>query len=149
MLNAKKGDKIIVKVFTGMKAGVFTVDSADKKTVTVQAKNGKELIFDRKTGRQINTPEGREKYANTAIDDDGSYVAPSTRGAARKKATKKSAAKAKPAPVEDDEDEEEEDEDEEPVKPAKKPAKKAAPAKKPSKKSVEEDDDDDFEEVDD
>lgn len=148
MLNAKKGDKIIVKVFTGMKAGVFTVDSADKKTVTVQAKNGKELIFDRKTGRQINTPEGREKYANTAIDDDGSYVAPSTRGAARKKATKK-AAKAKPAPVEDDEDEEEEDEDEEPVKPVKKPAKKAAPAKKPSKKVVEEDDDDDFEEVDD
>ena len=147
MLNAKKGDKIIVKVFTGMKAGVFTVDSADKKTVTVQAKNGKELIFDRKTGRQINTPEGREKYANTAIDDDGSYVAPSTRGAARKKATKKSAAKAKPAPVEDDEDEEEEDE--EPVKPAKKSAKKAAPAKKPSKKVVEEDDDDDFEEVDD
>ena len=147
MLNAKKGDKIIVKVFTGMKAGVFTVDSADKKTVTVQAKNGKELIFDRKTGRQINTPEGREKYANTAIDDDGSYVAPSTRGAARKKATKKSAAKAKPAPVEDDEDEEEEEE--EPVKPAKKSAKKAAPAKKPSKKVVEEDDDDDFEEVDD
>lgn len=148
MLNAKKGDKIIVKVFTGMKAGVFTVDSADKKTVTVQAKNGKELIFDRKTGRQINTPEGKEKYANTAIDDDGSYVAPSTRGAARKKATKKTA-KAKPAPVEDDEEEEvEEEEDEEPVKPAKKSAKKDAPAKKPVKKVIEEDDDDDFEEVD-
>lgn len=146
MLNAKKGDKIIVKVFTGMKAGVFTVDSADKKTVTVQAKNGKELIFDRKTGRQINTPEGREKYANTAIDDDGSYVAPSTRGA-NKKAVTKRAPKAKPAPVEDDEEEIEEDE--EPVKPVKKPAKKSAPAKKPSKKVVEEDDDDDFEEVDD
>lgn len=146
MLNAKKGDKIIVKVFTGMKAGVFTVDSADKKTITVQAKNGKELIFDRKTGRQINTPEGKEKYANTAIDDDGSYVAPSTRGAS-KKAVAKKAAKAKPAPVEDDE--EEEDEEEEPVKPVKKPAKKAAPAKKSAKKVVEnEDDDDDFEEVD-
>lgn len=148
MLNAKKGDKIIVKVFTGMKAGVFTVDSADKKTVTVQAKNGKELVFDRKTGRQINTPEGKEKYANTAIDDDGSYVAPSTRGAARKKATKKSAVKSKSTPVEEDEEEIEEEEDEEPVKPVKKPAKKAAPAKKPAKKVVEEDDDDDFEEVD-
>ena len=150
MLNAKKGDKIIVKVFTGMKAGVFTVDSADKKTVTVQAKNGKELIFDRKTGHQINTPEGKEKYANTAIDDDGSYVAPSTRGASKKKAAKKPAAKAKskPEPVED-EDEDEDEEDEEPVKPVKKAAKKAAPAKK-AKKVVEEDedDDDDFEEVD-
>lgn len=150
MIESKKGDKVIVKGFTGIKLGVFEVASATKKTITINKKNGDEMIFDRKTGRQVNVEEGKEKYANSVMEDDGSFVAPSTRGASKKAAAKK-AAKAKPAPVEDDEDEEEEDEDEdeEPVKPVKKPAKKAAPAKKPTKKVVEdEDEDDDFEEVD-
>lgn len=152
MIESKKGDKVIVKGFTGIKLGVFEVASATKKTITVNKKNGDEMIFDRKTGRQVNVEEGKEKYANSVMEDDGSFVAPSTRGASRKAAAKK-AAKAKPAPVEDDDDEEEEDEDDEdedeaPVKPAKKPANKTAPAKKPAKKVVEDDDDDDFEEVD-
>lgn len=147
MIESKKGDKVIVKGFTGIKLGVFEVASVTKKTITVLKRNGDEMIFDRKTGRQVNVEEGKEKYANSVMEDDGSFVAPSTRGANKKAAAKK-ATKAKPAPVEEDE-EEDEDEDEEPVKPVKKPAKKAAPAKKPSKKVVEEDDDDDFEEVDD
>ena len=152
MIELKKGDKVILKGFTGIKLGVFEIASATKKTVTIVKKNGDEMVFDRKTGRQINVEEGKEKYANSIMEDDGSFVAPSTRGAARK-ATKK-APKAKSAPTEDEDDEEEleddeDDEDEEPVKPSKKPAKKAAPAKKPAKKVVEEDDDDDdFEEVD-
>lgn len=157
MIESKKGDKVIVKGFTGIKLGVFEVASVTKKTITVNKRNGDEMIFDRKTGRQVNVEEGKEKYANSVMEDDGSFVAPSTRGASKKAAAKKTA-KAKPAPVEDDEDEEEEEEEdeedeeeEEPVKPAKKPAKKTAPAKKPAKKVVEEDDDDDddFEEVDD
>lgn len=148
MIESKKGDKVILKGFTGIKLGVFEVVSCTKKTVTINKKNGDELVFDRKTGRQINVEEGKEKYANSIIEDDGSFVAPSTRGASKKKA--KAAAKSKPAPVEeDDEDEEEDDEEEEePVKPAKKSAKKPAPAKK-AKKPVEDDNDDDFEEVDD
>ena len=152
MIELKKGDKVMLKGFTGIKLGVFEIASATKKTVTIVKKNGDEMVFDRKTGRQINVEEGKEKYANSIMEDDGSFVAPSTRGAARK-ATKK-APKAKSAPTEDEDDEEEleddeDDEDEEPVKPSKKPAKKAAPAKKPAKKVVEEDDDDDdFEEVD-
>ena len=152
MIELKKGDKVILKGFTGIKLGVFEIASATKKTVTIVKKNGDEMVFDRKTGRQINVEEGKEKYANSIMEDDGSFVAPSTRGAARK-ATKK-APKAKSAPAEDEDDEEEleddeDDEDEEPVKPSKKPAKKTPPAKKPAKKVVEEDDDDDdFEEVD-
>lgn len=153
MIESKKGDKVIVKGFTGIKLGVFEVASVTKKTITVNKRNGDEMIFDRKTGRQVNVEEGKEKYANSVMEDDGSFVAPSTRGASKKAAAKKTA-KAKHAPVEDDEDEEEEEdeedeEEEEPVKPAKKPAKKTAPAKKPTKKVVEDDDDDDdFEEVD-
>ena len=142
MITAKKGDSIIVKGFTGMKLGVFEVASANKSTVTVMKNNGDELIFDRKSGKQTNITEGKERFANTAMDDDGSYVAP-TRPA------KKKAAPAKAKEVEelpDDDDEGEEEEDEEPIRPAKK-----APAKKKAKKVkvVEDDDDDDFEEIDD
>lgn len=145
MIEVKKGEKVIVKGFTGIKLGVFEVDKADKKTVTILKKNGDEMVFDRKTGKQVNVAEGKEKYANSIMEDDGSYVAPSTKKASKKKAAKPVTKKAKPEP-EDDEDED--DEEEEEVKPAKKskPAKKAA---KKSKKVVEEDDDDDFEDMDD
>lgn len=157
MMNQKKGDTVILCGFTGIKLGVFEVTAATKKTLTLTKANGDELIFDRKTGKQINVEEGKEKYANRIIEDDGSYVAP-TRSGAKKKAAKKPA-KKQPEPVEEDEDEDEaDDEEEEEPKPVKKPAKKAAPkapAKKPAKKApvVEEDeddeDDDEFEEIDD
>lgn len=150
MIELKKGDKVILKGFTGIKLGVFEIAAATKKTVTIIKKNGDEMIFDRKTGRQVNVEEGKEKYANSIIEDDGSFVAPATRGASRKKAAKKVVKAEEAEEADEDEEDEEDDEDEEPVKPVKKPAKKAAPAKKPAKKVVEEDedDDDDFEEVD-
>lgn len=148
-IELKKGDKCIVKGFTGIKLGVFEVAAASKKTITVMKRNGDELIFDKKTCRQVNVEEGKEKYANTIMEDDGSYTAPNrgTRKSADKKTSKK--AKPEPAPVEEDEDEEEEEEAPAPTK----KSKKAAPAKKSKKAPVivddEEDDDDDFEEIDD
>ena len=151
--NAKKGDSVILCGFTGIKLGVFTITSATKKTVTLTKANGDELVFDRKTCKQINVEEGKEKYANKIIEDDGSYVAPSRSGG--KKTSKKATSKKQPAPAAaDDEDEDEEEDEEEAPKP-KKPSKKAAPVKKPSKKAApvveddEDDDDDDFEEIDD
>lgn len=144
MIESKKGEKVILKGFTGIKLGVFEIVSTTKKTVTINKKNGDELIFDRATGRQVNIEEGKEKYANSIMEDDGSFVAPSTRGASKKAAAKK-ADKARPEPVDADEDEE----DEEPVKPVKKTTKKSAPAKKTEKQVHEDEDDDDFEEVDD
>ena len=151
MMNQKKGDTVILCGFTGIKLGVFEVTTATKKTLTLTKANGDELIFDRKTGKQINVEEGKEKYANRIIEDDGSYVAP-TRSGAKKKATKKPA-KKQPEPVEDDEDEDEEEEEE--PKPVKKSTKKAV-AKAPAKKAPvveededDEDDDDEFEEIDD
>lgn len=148
MLNLKKGDKVIVKGFTGIKLCVSEVAKADKKTITVLKKNGDEMIFDRKTAKQINVEEGKEKFANSVMEDDGSYEghAPVSKKKG-KKAAKAAPKKVKPEPeeVEDDEDEDEDEEEEvKPVKKSKKPAKK--PAKKTKK--VEDDDDDDFEEVD-
>lgn len=147
MLNLKKGDKVIVKGFTGIKLCVSEVAKADKKTITVLKKNGDEMIFDRKTAKQINVEEGKEKFANSVMEDDGSYEghAPVSKKKG-KKAAKAAPKKVKPEPeeVEDDEDEDEDEEEEvKPVKKSKKPAKKSA---KKTKKV--EDDDDDFEEVD-
>lgn len=170
MLEVKKGDKVILKGFTGVKLGLFEVDSATKKTVTVIKRNGDEMVFDRKTGRQINVEEGKERYANFLMEDDGSYVAPATRGASKRKKADKEATKGKKAEVEDEEEDEDEEEapkpkkskpapepeeddddedEEEPPKPVKKTKKVAKPVKK-AKKIVEDDDEDDeFEEVDD
>lgn len=151
MLEMKKDDKVILKGFTGIKLGVFPVESTTKKTITVLKKNGDEMVFDRKTGKQVNVEEGKERYANSIVEDDGSYVAPSTVGAKRKSSKKATKAKAK---VEDEpeEGEDDEDEDDEPV-PAKKSAKKGKKASKKGKKAAadddEDDDDDEFEEVDD
>lgn len=146
MLEMSKGDKVILKGFTGIKLGVFPVASTTKKTITVLKKNGDEMVFDRKTGKQVNVKEGKEKYANSIIPDDGSFVAPSTVGTKRKSAKKATKAKTK---VEDeaDEDDEEDDEDEAPVKKLAKKSKK--PAKKGKKAAADDDDDDEFEEVDD
>nr|DAD89402.1 MAG TPA: hypothetical protein [Podoviridae sp. ctiJY10] len=148
MLDVKKGDKVIVKGFTGIKLCVSEVAEATKKTITVLKKDGSEMVFDRKTCKQINVEEGKEKYANSVMEDDGSYVAPSTKKVVKKKGKKVAKPVTKKAKPEPEDDEDEDDEEEEEVKPAKKskPAKKAT---KKSKKVVEEDDDDDFEDMDD
>lgn len=151
MLEMNKGDKVILKGFTGIKLGVFPVASTTKKTITVLKKNGDEMVFDRKTGKQVNVEEGKEKYANSIIPDDGSFVAPSTAGAKRKSAKKTTKAKTKVEDEvdEDDEDENDEDEDDEPA-PVKKSAKKSKkPVKKGNKAVADDDEDDEFEEVDD
>ena len=160
MIEVKKGDKVILKGFTGIKLGVFEVQSVTKKTLTIVKKNGDELIFDKKTGKQVNVVEGKEKYANSVIEDDGSYVAPSTRGKAKKtakKSTKKATKSKKNEEIVEEDDEEddeeivEEDDEEEEIPKAKKPTKKKS-KKKPEPEPEEEDnedDEDDWEEVED
>lgn len=147
-MDIKKGDKVILKGFTGIKLGVFEVVSATKKTVTITKKTGDEMVFDKATGKQINVEEGKEKYANSIMEDDGSYVAPATRGASKKKEAKKPAKKAK---VEEPEDDEEEDEAPAPKKSSKKSAKTSKKSKKPVEVEDDEDeeeDEDEFEEID-
>lgn len=147
-MDIKKGDKVILKGFTGIKLGVFEIVAATKKTVTINKRNGDEMVFDKATGKQINVEEGKEKYASSIMEDDGSYVAPATRGASKKKAAKKPAKKAKVE--EPEEDEEDEEEAPAPKKSTKKPAKAAKKSKKPVEVEDEEDeeDEDEFEEID-
>lgn len=99
----KKGDSVIVKGFTGIKLGVFTVAKATDKTITVEKKDGSLMIFSKKDGKQTNVEDGKEKYANTVMEDDGSYVKPNS--GKRKKTDKKPAKKEEPEDIKDDFDE--------------------------------------------
>lgn len=137
MLDVKKGDKVILKGFTGIKLGVFDVEKVTDKTVVVLKKDGTKMVFSKKTGKQTNVDEGKEKYANSIMEDDGSYVAPQ-----RKKKSTKKAKKAKKV-----EEVEVVEEDEEVEAPKKKPAKKAKKAAEPVEEEDEFDDFDDFEEM--
>lgn len=109
--NIKKGDTVIMCGFTGIKLGVFEVAKASEKSITVMKKDGTPLVFSRKTGKQTNTEEGKERYANSIIEDDGSYVAPQrgTKKKTEKKATKKKASKKVEEVIEEDEEELEDD----------------------------------------
>ena len=112
--NIKKGDSVIVKGFTGIKLGEFKVAKATEKSITVEKKDGSLMIFLKKDGKQTNVEEGKERYANSVMEDDGSYVQPH-RGKKTKKEDKKPAKKAKkqaePDDVDDEEFEDEDDDD--------------------------------------
>ena len=112
----KKGDSVILCGFTGMKLGVYEVTAATKSAITIEKADGTELVFSRKTGKQTNVAEGKERYANSIIEDDGSYENPLEKARKSKKAAEES------------------------EKPAKKSTKKAS-----KKKVVEEPDEDEFE----
>lgn len=133
MLNVNKGDKVILKGFTGIKLGVFEVEKVTEKSVVVLKTNGEKMVFSKKTGVQTNVEEGKEKYANSIMEDDGSYVRPQ-----RKKKAKK---------VEEPVDEVEVEAEEEEEKPAKKTkkVKKAKKVEEPEPVEVEDDETDEWE----
>lgn len=107
--NIKKGDSVILCGFTGIKLGVFEVAKATDKTVTLEKSDGSQLIFSKKSGKQTNVEEGKERYANRIIADDGSFVPP--RKKSGKKPSKKANNKLEVEELEDDyEDLDEEDE---------------------------------------
>ena len=115
--DVKKGDNVILCGFTGIKLGVFEVTKASEKSISITKKDGSILTFSRKTGKQTNVEEGKERYANSVMEDDGSYTPPRRKKKVTKKATKKAEKKKsakKAEPVEDEEPEDEEElEDEE------------------------------------
>lgn len=78
--DVQQGDTVILRSFSGIKLGVFEVASATESQVKILCKNGDEMIFDRKTGRQLNPKKGKEGYASKIVEDDGSYVRPTGTG---------------------------------------------------------------------
>lgn len=129
--NLKKGDTVIIHMFTGIAVGVKEVIAADKTTVTLETRAGR-AKFSRKTGKQIEPAAKQERFANYITEDDGSFVPKSEQKKTTKKkaAPKKAATKKKPEP-EPDEDEIEEDDFEE-IEEEKPAPKKRRKARKPA-----------------
>lgn len=89
----KKGDTVILHMFTGIAVGVKEVLAADKATVTLETRIGT-AKFSKKTGKQVSPEAKAPRFANYITEDDGSFV-PSN-GKNEKPATKKTTAAKKP-----------------------------------------------------
>ena len=120
--NIKKGDKVILRLFTGAFVEANTVEMADAKKIGFTNKKGIKMVFDKATGKQIAPEPKSERFASYLDDWD------------EKTEQEELAKKNKPKEKKAD-------------KKAEKPS-KAKKSKTKATKSVEADDDDDFEEVD-
>jgi len=113
VLATQKGDKVILLGFTGIRLAEVEVSKATKKEITVIKSDGKEMVFDRETGIQTNTLEGKEKYANKIVhlSEDprlGKKDEKLKDKPVKKKATPKKAAKKKVVEVIEEVDEDDE-----------------------------------------
>ena len=155
--NIKKGDKVIMRLFTGAYSGVKEVEKADKDFIYFTTGKGMSK-FSRKTGKMVDPAPKTEAYANyiEEYDPDVEAEEVAKKEEARKKrseklekekATAKAASKKAKKKAEPEEEEIEEDEEDEEEAPAPKKAAKKVAKNKVAKKQVEEDDDEDFEEV--
>lgn len=146
--NIKKGDKVILRLFTGAYSGVKEVEKADKDFIYFTTRKGMSK-FSRKTGKMVEPAPKNEAYASYVEEYDEDVEAEETakkeKGRTEKPAKKKEAKKTKKAEPEPEELEDEEEEEQEEA-PKKKPIAKVK--KKVAKKKAEpEEDEDDFEEV--
>lgn len=111
MLEVKKGDKVALVGFTGIRLADVEVSAVSKTQIKVMKKDGAEMIFDKKTGVQANLPEGKEKYANKIMDlKDAPVNKPKSKKEAKPaKPKKESKVQVVVEPVEDDDFDDEDD----------------------------------------
>jgi len=144
MLQTKKGGKMVLIGFTGIRLSEVICTAATKAEITMTKKDGSLMIFDRKTGVQTNARDA--KYANKIVTVEDAPPAK------EKKAPKKKAKKAAPVVEEVAEEDDFEDEEVEETPKKKTPAKKKA-SKKTAKveelveEEFEDEDDEEYEEV--
>ena len=159
LANIKKGDKVIMRLFTGAFSGVKEVEKADKSFIYFTTGKGMSK-FSKKTGKMVDPAPKSERFANyiEEFDADVAKAEETKKSKGLKKAAKAKAAKAeaKAKATEEELEEDEDDLEEEEEAPKKKAAKKIKKVvKKAAKKVVEdeeendedEDDDDDVEEM--
>lgn len=81
---AKKGETVMLCVFTGMKIGPKVVTAANKSTLTIHHNSKGDMTFDRKTGKLIKPLPNNPKFASFITDDDGTFVKPTRKGCKNK-----------------------------------------------------------------
>ena len=60
----KKGDKVLLRMFTGAFVDVKVVEMADAKKIGFTNKKGIKMVFSRETGKQIIPEPKQPKFAN-------------------------------------------------------------------------------------
>lgn len=70
----KKGEKVILHMFTGVAIAVKEIVDTTKDTITIKNNKGGNLVFDKKTLKQIDPAPKTPKFANYLTEDDGSFV---------------------------------------------------------------------------
>ena len=83
LATVKKGDTVILCMFTGVQVAVKEVTAVTKTSISVETWHG-EIKFSRKTGKQILPEPKNQRFANFIIEDDGSFVPLSERRAKAK-----------------------------------------------------------------
>ena len=99
--NIKKGDKVIMRLFTGAYSGVKEVEKADKSYISFTTKKG-ESKFSRKTGKMVEPAPKSERFANFIEPYDPKVEAAEAKkkGNGKGKAEKKSEKTETKKPVE-------------------------------------------------
>lgn len=64
LTSIKKGDKVLLRMFTGAFVEAKEVEKADKNTISFTNKKGVVMTFSKKTGKQIEPEPKSEKFAN-------------------------------------------------------------------------------------
>lgn len=128
LATVKKGDTVILCMFTGVQVAVKEVTAATKTSISVETWHG-EIKFSRKTGKQILPEPKNQRFANFIIEDDGSFVPLSERRAKAKVKREQEAAAGtkKPAKLTEEEKIAPEKPSRKVKKVTKKTVKKAAP----------------------
>lgn len=154
LANIKKGDKVIMRLFTGAFSGVKEVEKADKSFIYFTTGKGMSK-FSKKTGKMVDPAPKSERFANyiEEFDADVAKAEETKKSKGLKKAAKAKAVKAeaKAKATEEELEEDEEDLEEEEEAPKKKAAKKIKKVvkKKATKKVVEDEEEDEDDEDDD
>ena len=75
----RQGDSVILQSFTGMPLCRTEIMLADKNLVAILKKDGTQVFFSQKTGKQVTPRPSRMGYASSIVKDDGSFTEPNKR----------------------------------------------------------------------
>ena len=110
--NIKKGDKVILRLFTGAFVGAKVVEIADAKKIGFTNSAGVKMTFDKATGKQLTPAPKKPQFASFLDDYDEKIEKEEAAKKVRKpkkkeeKATTKKAKPSKKKAADDDEFEE-------------------------------------------
>lgn len=70
----KQGDKVILHMFTGVAISLKEIVMETSGSYILKDASGNDLVFDKKSLKQVKPAPKKERFANYITEDDGSYV---------------------------------------------------------------------------